>query len=245
MERFPDRGLAAVAGELKELAEEETDRAKALSKPRMGLRALSPLVILLAIGALIYALWYYRSQSAEMETETFHLFQGIEALINIAILAGAGIFFLLTLETRLKRHAILDRLAQLRSIAHIIDMHQLTKDPTVALHGSPHTRYSPVRDLNAFQLLRYLDYCAEMLALTGKLAAVYLEYSDDPVVIAAVGEFENLTTDLTLKIWQKITVLESSARFQVRADQTSGATPDNANATDPAQMSLELPDLLK
>ncbi|MEM9225805.1 MAG: hypothetical protein AAGA24_04775 [Pseudomonadota bacterium] len=217
-ERFPDRGLAAVADELSQLAEDETGRARRLSRPNIALRLLVTLIIVAALCALAYGAWSYRLDAIQTETETFHIFQGVEALINIALLTVAGIFFLVTLEARMKRNAVLKRLSQLRSIAHIIDMHQLTKDPTVALHGAAATQSSPVRDLSAFELLRYLDYCAEMLSLTGKLAAVYLEHSDDPVVIGAVGEFENLTTDLTQKVWQKITVLESSARFQAEAD---------------------------
>ncbi len=239
-ERFPDRGLAQVATELKELAEEETGRARRLSRPNFALRLLVTLVIVGAMAAFAYGVWTYRQQTIEAETEAFHLFQGIEALINIAILSGAGIFFMLTLETRVKRSAVLRRLAQLRSIAHIIDMHQLTKDPTIALHGVLQTSSSPVRDLSAFELLRYLDYCAEMLSLTGKLAAVYLEHSDDSVVINAVGEFENLTTDLTLKVWQKITVLESSSQFQLEADVRSKDDREENSG----QMSLDLPPFL-
>ena len=233
-ERFPDRGLAAVADELNQLAEEETGRARRLSRPNFALRLLVTLIIVAALSALAYGAWTYRLDAMQTETETFHLFQGVEALINIALLTVAGIFFLATLEARTKRAAVLKRLSQLRSIAHIIDMHQLTKDPTVALHGAAQTQSSPVRDLSAFQLLRYLDYCAEMLSLTGKLAAVYLEHSDDPVVIGAVGEFENLTTDLTLKVWQKITVLESSARFQAEADvaRAKGGDEGGAEAAD-------------
>ncbi len=92
-----------------------------------------------------------------------------------------------------------------RSLAHVIDMHQLTKDPTLVL--GPRTASSPAREMNRFQLARYLDYCAEMLALTAKLAALYAGESDDPVIVAAVNDIETLTSDLGRKIWQKIMIL--------------------------------------
>ena len=61
--------------------------------------------------------------------------------------------------------------------------------------------------MTKFELTRYLDYCAEMLALIGKLCALYAERVRDPVVIDAVTEIENLTTGLARKIWQKISVI--------------------------------------
>jgi hypothetical protein len=64
--------------------------------------------------------------------------------------------------------------------------------------------------LDAFLLGRYLDYCSELLALTGKIAAVYLNHFDDPVMVSSVNEVETLTTDLSRKIWQKIMILHSS-----------------------------------
>jgi hypothetical protein len=40
------------------------------------------------------------------------------------VLVGAGIFFMVTLETRIKRRRALAALRELRAVAHIIDMHQ-------------------------------------------------------------------------------------------------------------------------
>jgi hypothetical protein len=94
-------------------------------------------------------------------------------------------------------------------MAHVIDMHQLTKDPTVVLQAHKPTAASPTRSMTQFELTRYLDYCAEMLALIGKLAALYAEHLRDAVVIDAVNDIENLTTNLGRKIWQKITILSA------------------------------------
>src|SRR5262249_46309951 len=109
-----------------------------------------------------------------------------------------------------KRSRALSDLHELRSFAHVIDMHQLSKDPTVILSGAPsRTPNSPPREMNQFQLTRYLDYCSEMLALIGKLAALYSEYTRDPAIVEAVHDVETLSTDLGRKIWQKITILSA------------------------------------
>jgi hypothetical protein len=61
--------------------------------------------------------------------------------------------------------------------------------------------------MSEFELTRYLDYCSEMLSLTGKLAALYMQNARDPVIISAVNEIEDLSTSLARKIWQKIMIL--------------------------------------
>jgi hypothetical protein len=61
--------------------------------------------------------------------------------------------------------------------------------------------------MSDFELSRYLDYCSEMLSLVGKIAALYVQRFDDPVVLAAVDEIEDLTTGISRKIWQKIMII--------------------------------------
>jgi hypothetical protein len=90
-------------------------------------------------------------------------------------------------------------------------MHQLTKDPAIIVGLGP-TASSPVRDLTTAELLRYLDYCTEMLSLIGKLAALYVQYFPDAQVTSAVNDVEELTTDLSRKIWQKIILVQQSGQ---------------------------------
>mgnify|MGYP001304266059 CR=1 FL=1 len=78
-----------------------------------------------------------------------------------------------------------------------------------ATRGAPRTAASPERGMNRFELTRYLDYCAEMLALIGKLAALYGNHTRDGLVINAVNDIENLTGNLGRKIWQKITIISA------------------------------------
>jgi hypothetical protein len=135
--------------------------------------------------------------------------QVLEAGINDVVLIGVAVFFLATLEARLKRRRALDALHELRVIAHIIDMHQLTKDPERVTTEQDDTVSSPRRPLTPPQLGRYLDYCSEMLSLTGKVAALYVQRFPDSVAVATVNEIEDLTTGLSRKIWQKVMILHS------------------------------------
>jgi len=90
-------------------------------------------------------------------------------------------------------------------------MHQLTKDPEQLLTNAPSTASSPVRTMTRVELGRYLDYCSEMLSVTSKIAALFVERFDDPVTLAAVNEIESLTAGLSRKIWQKISMLLNTA----------------------------------
>ena len=48
----------------------------------------------------------------------------------------------------------------------------------------------------------------DMLSLIGKVAALYVQRYDDPVVLSEVDQIEDLTTSLSNKIWQKIMILD-------------------------------------
>jgi hypothetical protein len=139
------------------------------------------------------------------------LVQGLEAALNITILLGAAALFLATVEVRIKRKRALKAIHELRALAHVIDMHQLTKDPERLRTHAQETASSPKRTLRGSELIRYLDYCSEMLSLIGKLAALYVQKFDDSVALVAVNEVEELTTGLSRKIWQKIMILNAFA----------------------------------
>jgi hypothetical protein len=206
-ERFPASGLARVCAELVALAGESKEKAARAAAPHIPLRIATGLVI--ASG---FALLGYVTTLVEVKRDADNLFgmlQGIEAFFNIVVLMGAAILFLVTLESRWKRQQALADLHELRSIVHIIDMHQLTKDPSTIATVSAPTPSSPKRDMTPFELTRYLDYCSEMLSLTAKVAALYAQSSKDPTVIAAATDLGQTTSNLSQKIWQKITIIEA------------------------------------
>jgi hypothetical protein len=209
-ERFPEAGLRNVSSEFVVIAGRASEGAAQIGRPNIGLRILVA-VLLLLIAALVVAIGASFQLSVKVERLT-ELIQALESGINDIIFLGIAIYFFVTLESRLKRRRALKVVHELRSLAHIIDMHQLTKDPEHLLSPDKSTASSPKRALNRFELSRYLDYCSEMLSLIGKLAALLVQRFDDPVTLGAVDQIEDLTTSLSGKIWQKINIINRIQR---------------------------------
>lgn len=206
-ERFPGCGLSKVCRELLDVARESKRRVKDATEPNIPLRAG---IATLVAGGL--ALLVYVGSIIEVKRDAENLFgvlEGIDAGVNILVLVGAGVFFLASLESRWHRQRALDDLHELRSIVHVIDMHQLTKDPSKTATVGTATPSSPQRPLTPFELSRYLDYCSEMLSLAAKVAALYAQGTRDPVVIETSSDLGQITADLSSKIWQKITILHA------------------------------------
>ncbi len=206
-ERFPGAGLGRVCRELLAIARRARERAQWIAQPILVLRVITVGLAVLILAGL--GLTFARLKPPAGGFEVGQFIQVLEAGINDLVLIGAAIFFLGTLEGRIKRRRALRALHELRSIAHIIDMHQLTKDPERTVGDAPATESSPVRRMTPLELGRYLDYCSEMLSLTGKVAALYVQHFDDSVALQAVNEIEDLTTGLSSKIWQKLMILSA------------------------------------
>ena len=206
-ERFPGAGLGRVCRELLAIARHARERSQWIARPILALRLATAGLGVLIVAGLGVTLARLKPPAGGFEVGQF--IQVLEAGINDLVLIGAAIFFLGTLEGRIKRRRALRALHELRSIAHIIDMHQLTKDPERTIGEAPATESSPQRLMTPLELGRYLDYCSEMLSLTGKVAALYVQHFDDSVALQAVNEIEDLTTGLSSKIWQKLMILSA------------------------------------
>ena len=87
-------------------------------------------------------------------------------------------------------------------------MHQLTKDPESYFGKARFTTARKLRPMSPFELNRYLDYCSDAMGLISKVAALYVQSYQDPVLLNAVDDVEDLTSGFSRKIWQKITILE-------------------------------------
>lgn len=91
------------------------------------------------------------------------------------------------------RDRALKAIHELRALAHIVDMHQLTKDPESYAGQGQHKARIRKRAMTPFELNRYLDYCSDALALISKIAALYVQGFQDPVLLDAVDDVEDLT----------------------------------------------------
>jgi hypothetical protein len=204
-ERFPKSGLLAVGRKLQQVGSETDTIMSSIAKPNLWYRLGVGIFMLVVLIALIYAV---TSLSIDIRQFTLDIFvQIVESTVNDLVLLGAAVIFLVSMETRTKRKKIISSINRLRSIAHVIDAHQLTKDPDTVALAANRTAHSPERTMTPYQLGRYLDYCSEMLSLTGKVGFLYVQKFDDSVAVRAANDLENLTTDLSRKIWQKIMIL--------------------------------------
>jgi hypothetical protein len=207
--RFPGSGLGKIAAELLCVAKETVERARWIQKPHLMLRcmaiALSLGIISIVIGLAIHI------RQFQMNDYT-NFIQALDATIGSIVFVGAAILFLVNWETRIKRNRALKAIHELRALAHIVDMHQLTKDPERTSRHSQRPMAPVKRELTPFELNRYLDYCSDSLALISKIAALYVQDFQDTVVLDAVDDVEDLSSGLSRKIWQKITILENLNR---------------------------------
>jgi hypothetical protein len=227
-ERFGDCGLYRVCAQLHAIAKKDTRRAVSIGRRYIWLRVLVFSILAAGIAVLGWMLMLIDFSRTAADS-VYSAAQGIEAAANLTILVGAAVVFLLRLEERLKRRRALAALHELRSIVHVIDMHQLTKDPSKFMVRA-NTPSSPPLVLNEFQMTRYLDYCSEMLSLTSKVAVLFGQSLEDQAVAEVVSDIERVSAGLSQKIWQKIMILQELA---TTADAAAAVPRDGEKAAIP------------
>ncbi len=221
-ERFGQIGLSRVAHEVTLLSREAMAKGARMARPNLLLR----LGIWLTLGVIAFPIvrlmqsTRYHVDGLEF-TEMVQIFDSSSQSLIFLALAGA---FLFSLETRFKRRKLLTALHELRSLAHIVDMHQLTKDPEAVIRGGDKTLSSPERILDRFKLGRYLDYCSELLSLISKIGAIYVQHFPDSVALAAADQLSGLTNDLSRNVWQKIMILDQVASREDPVEEPPGTS---------------------
>jgi hypothetical protein len=223
-DRFEHRGISRLAAELVGIAKETERRVHDLRRPRWSIRVAA--IVVVVVGALVLAFSLSQLRGAGRVDGVTEWLVIVENGIQDLVFLGIGLFFLVGAEGRLKRRPALRGLHELRSFAHVIDMHQLTKDPEAVLNPALAAEHSPTRTSDRFELARYLEYCSEMLSLTNKLAALYAQDSQDAVVLGAVRDVQELAGLLSGKIWQKIVILDTLVATDRRHDD-GGRPPDS------------------
>lgn len=203
-ERFPGSGLWDISVDLAVFARGAEELSVSLGKPMWGLRAASLVVAVAVAAAAAFGISLVPVRKDLGGISDF--VQGVQSLLQCIVYLAAAIWFVASLEARMKRSRVLRELRRLRSLAHVIDMHQLAKDPSYAVSVSVPTKSSPRRDITGNDLSRYLEYCSEMLAIVAKLAAVYIQRVPDSVCLEVASDIEKLCLGLSQKIWQKLTM---------------------------------------
>jgi hypothetical protein len=206
--RFGERGLTKAArdlGDLVALARSEAGESRErLRRTTVTARMTSIAIVASTLFLLALSLHPAVTDGLAKRTEWVPL---AESVVNDLVFVVIAVLFLWAFPERLERRALLRLLHRLRSLAHVIDMHQLSKDPEQVSPGYTPTAQSVRHGLDADQMRHYLGYCSEMLSLTAKTAALCAEHSTDGVVLETISTIETLTTELSNKIWQKISLL--------------------------------------
>ena len=207
-ERFEGSSLARAAGEIEASMRATAGRIERLGQPFWPLRVLSVSLLALTILSLGYGFLGAIDWSSLDGSLSFADFVGLlEPSLGSSVFIGAFFVFVLSIERRWKHQRVLTAIGELRSLIHVVDMHQLTKDPERLTHHGPDTPSSPTRTMTRFQLGRYLQYCSEMLSTISKVAALYAQAFPDPVILTAADQVETLASGLSRKIWQKLDLL--------------------------------------
>lgn len=223
-ERFPGSGLSGVAAEIVQITREAVVRAAAIRRPNQWLRAGLVVLLVIAVAGII-AYFESRGDQTSFGQAVLHF---VDAAMGKAAFLIAVAVFLITLEARLKRRRALRAVHELRAMAHIIDMHQLAKDPDRFDHPTQPLSISG-KPMDAEAMGRYLHFCTELLAIISKIGQLYVQDFPEAGAVAAVDQFEALATGLSSKIWQKLMILD-----QVRS--AAGPAP-----TEPAPAPVEPP----
>ena len=211
-EDFPGSGLAGVANDVLQIAQGTVDRVEEILKPQIMLRVLVGILVLVTIfGPLLFAQVVKFTADSTSITD---FLEATDAGLHMLLLLAGAIIFLVTLEDRLRRNKTLHAISEFRSIAHLIDLHQINKDPGIDKQPAPEGEDTrTVRSDEA--LATYLDHGGDLLSIIGKLAAYYAQYMQDRVVLDAVNEIETLTSELSQKLWLKILVLRGMSVGQI------------------------------
>jgi hypothetical protein len=200
--RFPGSGLSQIAAGVAAQTRESILRAEAISRPIWWLR-----ISLIVLGVLLLVALALAWREAMPDNRIDRVLHVLDATKGGAVYVLAFALFVVTLEYRLKRRRALRAIHELRALAHIIDMHQLTKDH--GLLGQADGPKMPSGALmTAADVATYLHYCSELLSLLSKIGQLYVQDFADAPTLAAVDQFEGLATGLTQKIWQKLMILD-------------------------------------
>ena len=226
---FPQSGLGEVSSEVLAAAEDVLEEGRKLRRPLWKLRCLIAASTLLLIAIPILVGMSLKFDTAFDSLADF--MQATDAGFNVLILLTGGIIFLISTENRVKRNRTLRSLNQLRSLAHVIDMHQLSKDPGMLRIADLEPRGDRIRPpciRSDEHLWYYLSFCCDLLAVLGKLAAWYAEFQTDRAVLQTVNGIENLCSDTARKVWQKMSFLAVPAAAPGLAGDGAAATSKSA-----------------
>ena len=115
---------------------------------------------------------------------------------SLILLAGA-LWFLITIENRIKRRKALMYIEELREFLHVIDVTQLFYTPLVYNPDPAAARTSATFDYT------YFLFCTQMLGVISNLAPLYTRGAANDSILRAASEVEMLANAITVKLLSK------------------------------------------
>jgi hypothetical protein len=194
-EKLPGSRLSAFAVALVQIARQTDGRAREARRPILAIRLASAL----ATAASLLGLWYLASRIHtrwEFGTIT-EVFEAADAGFNLVVILAGALWFLITLEARIKRRKALESIEELREFIHVIDVTQLYYTPDLY---APHSAdsLSPL-DLD----YTYLLFCTQMLGVIGNLAPLYTRGAAGDSIMRAAAEVEIFANATAAKLLSK------------------------------------------
>jgi len=194
-QKLPGSTLAGLAAELVRIARDTDQRVQQARKPILAIRFAS----VIAIGCGLLGLWYLvRHIHTRWEFGTVtDLFEATDAGFNILVVLAGALWFLITLEARLKSKKVLESIQELREFIHVIDATQLYYTPEIYHHDaeSPSNRWRFDHT--------YLLACSLMLGVISNLAALYTRGAAGDSIMRAAADVEMFAAALTGKLYAK------------------------------------------
>ena len=207
-ERFPEAGLNELLSELLETSEASHGAVAKASRPAWWLRVI---LVACLVGFTSFLLWVSRLvRSSDDIMNVTVLVQTIWACVELLAVFGGSVVVMFSAEGKLRRRPLIKILSELRSLAHIIDLHQMPLLPPDLRSSLPPTASSPVSgsSMEAALLARYLGYSVEALGLVGLLSAYCAQDVSDQKVLDLAEQTENLALGLSQKITNKIGMVD-------------------------------------
>ncbi len=201
-QRLPRSNLASIAAELARIARDTDQRVHQAHRPILAIRFASVTAIVTSLLGLWYLLHHIHTRW-EFGTVT-DLFEAADAGFNLLVLLAGALWFLITLEARIKRKKVLQSIQELRELIHVIDATQLYYTPELYNHDAASPRTPWIFDHT------YLLFCTQMFAVISNLAALYTRDEAGDSIMRAASHLEMLANALSHKLYSKAEMVRLS-----------------------------------
>lgn len=200
---LPGSTLAGLAAELATIARDTGRRVQEAKKPIVAIRVASATTIVCTLLGLLY---FLRNIQSRTEFTSVSEFLGaVDTGFNFLVALAGAMWFLATLEARLKRKVVLDHIQELREFVHVIDATQLYYTPDLYPQDGDASGHRQRFDHT------YLLFCTQMLGVICNLAALYTRGEAGDSIMQSAGSVEMFSAALTSKLYGKAEFVRLSA----------------------------------